>query len=321
MAQPTGAYSSYDAAGNREDLSDIIFDVSPSDTPFLSAIKKNKASGTLHEWQTDALEAAAANANIEGDDATPSAPSATTRLTNQTQILKKHAVITGTQERVDKAGRKSEMAYQVARRMKAIKLDLEFAMIDGGGALGIGNAKVAGNDTTAREMASIQTYLTSNVSVGAGVGAEATGDGTDTMTAGTLRDLTTTLLDAQLSSAFTNGGMPNILFVSPTNKGVVSGFSASGATRYVTTDDKKLTMSIDVYVGDFHTLKVVPSRQLANELALGIDPNYLAYSELRGAHSYDLAKTGDSYRKEIVMEGTLEVCNEAAHILIADTNG
>lgn len=230
--------------------------------------------------------------------------------------MKKHVVVSGTQETVNKAGRKSEVAYQTAKRMKELKLDLEKAMI---GIAAIGNARVAGDDSTAREMASIETYLTSNVSVGS-TGAVATGDGTDAMTAGTDRDLTEALLTTVLQSAYTNGGDPKLLFVSPTNKGVVSGFDGGG-THYVDKDDKKLVNSVDVYVGDFHTLSVKPSRQLVGDNVLAIDPQYVALATLRGAKMTDLAKTGDSIRKELVMEGTLEVCNEAAHAMICDTNG
>lgn len=319
MAQPTGTFSSYDAVGNREDLTDMIWDVSPSETPFLTAIAKSKASATLHEWQTDALAAAAANAHIEGDDASPATAAATTRLTNQCQILKKHVVVSGTQEAVNKAGRKSEIAYQKAKRMAEIKLDLEFAMIDGGGAAGIGNAKAAGNDTTAREMGSIHTYLTSNLSLGSG-GAAATGDGTDAMTAGTARDFSETLLTSVLQSCYTNGGNPKLMFTSPTNKGVAAGFTGGG-THFVDKDNKKLINSVDVYVGSFHTLKVMPSRNLANEGVLGIDPEYVSFAELRPTSAQKLAVTGDSHREEIVCEGTLEVRNEKACFLVADTNG
>ena len=318
MAQPDGTFSSYDAVGNREDLSDMIFDVSPTETPFLSAIKKVKATGTNHEWQTDALTAAAAdNAHIEGDDATPVAPAATVRLGNYTQILKKHAVIPGTQEVVDKAGRKSEMAYQVARRLKEIKRDLEASMIGGAA---IGNAKVAGNDTTAREMGSLYTYMTSNVSLGVN-GVVSAGTGADLMTAGDDRDFTAAILDAVLATTYTNGGDPRMLCVSPTNKTVVGDFTAGGATRYVTTDKSHLTASIDVYTGDFHDLKVVPCRQLVGDNVIALDPEYMAFAELRPINTKDLAVTGDSIRKEIVWEGTLEVCNEAASALVADTNG
>lgn len=318
MAQPANTFDKYDAVGNREDLSDMIFDVSPSETPILSAVKKTSASSTLHEWQTDAIDQAGANAQVEGDDASGDAQTATTRLNNQTQILDKTIIISGTQERgMNPAGRNSELAYQTAKNMKSIKLDAERAMIDGGAA--IGNAKVAGNASTAREMASLNTYLTSNVSVGS-TGAAATGDGSDAMTGGTDRDLTEALLTTVLSSVWTNGGDPKLLAVSATNKGVVSGFTGGG-TRYVDTDDKKLVNSIDVYVGDFHTLKVVPCRNMVGDNVFAIDPEYLAWADLRPISSTDLGRTGDNYKKQIVWEGTVEVCNEAAHGIIADTNG
>lgn len=320
MAQPTGTFSSYDAVGNREDLTNKIWDVSPTETPVLSAIRRIKAKGVLHEWQEDALAAPAANAHIEGDDASPGTTTATTRLSNYCQILKKHAVVTGTQEAVDKAGRKSEMAYQEARRMLEIKKDIEFAMMDNGVANGIGNAKVAGNDTTAREMGTISTYLTSNVSVGS-TGAAASGNSADTMTTGADRDLSETITATILATAYNNGADPKMFVVSATNKTVVGDFTAGGATRYVSSDDKSLTASIDVYEGDFHHLTVVPCRQLVGDNAYCIDPEHLAWAELRPMQSYDLAKTGDTWKKEILCEGTLEVCTEAAHVIIADTNG
>ena len=319
MAQATNTFDKYDTVGNREDLSDMIFDVSPHETPILSAIKKSKASNTNHEWQTDALAAAASNANIEGDDdQNANALTATTRLNNNTQILKKKMIVSGTQERgMNHAGVKSEMAYQEAKKMKEIKLDCEFALLDNG--LAVGNAKVAGNTTTAREMASLATYLTSNISVGA-TGAAATGDGTDTLTAGTDRDFTEALLTTVLATSWDNGGDPSLLAVSSTNKGIVSDF-AGGSTRYIDTNTKELVHSIDVYVGDFHTLKVVPCRQLVGDNVYGIDTQYLALADLRPLNSYDLAKTGDNFKREMVWETTLEVCNEAAHFLVADTNG
>lgn len=320
MAQPTQTFDSYDAIGNREDLSDMIWDVSPDETPFLSAIKKNKATGVTHEWQTDALDAPGANAHIDGDDSSGTATTPTERLTNFTQILKKVPVVSGTQEAVMKAGRKSEMAYQKARKMKEIKTDLEWAMLDGGGVAGIGNAKAIGNSTTAREMGSIQTYLVTNSSAGATTGAVSAGTGADTMTAGTARAFTEALLTSVLAKGYTNGGNPNTMYVSGTNKGVASAFTGNG-TRYVSTDDSKLNTSLDVYVGDFHTLKIVPSRQMANEIVLCIDHGYAACSILRPLTAQRLAKTGDNIKEELLMEATLEISNEAAHCIISDTNG
>lgn len=319
MAQPTNTYDSYDGAnGNREDIADIIFDISPEETPFLSAIKKTKASATLHQWVTDSLDSpSATNAHVDGDDAQPGVTNAPNRYTNNTQILKKHVVVSGTQEKVKKVGRNSEVAYQLPRKLLALRTDCESSMIGGAA---IGNPKVGGSDSVAREMGSIYTYLTSNLSLGSGTGAASTGDGSDAMVAGTARPLTEGLLTTVLSSCYSNGGKPSLLFVSPTNRAIVSSFAGNG-TRYVSTDDKKLTTSIDVYEGDFATLKVMPSRHIASTNVLAIDPEMVAAAELRPVDTYDLAKTGDSYRKEVVWETTLEVCNEAAHGLIADTQG
>jgi hypothetical protein len=320
MAVLTGITETYDAKGNREDLSDMIWNVSPSDTPLLSAMKKTKATGTNHTWQEDSLAAAAANAHAEGEIAAPSDAAQTTLLSNYTQIYKKHAVVSGTQEAVDKAGRKSEMAFQVAKRMKEIKLDIEYSMFGNGVANGIGNIKVGGSSGTARESGTIETYLTSNVSVGA-TGAAASGNSADVMTTGTDRDLTEAILATILQTAYTNGADPKLMAVSAINKGVVGDFTAGGATRYVSTDASKLNVSIDVYEGDFHTLKVVPCRNIIGDNVYCIDPEYLAFAELRSLNAKDLAVTGDGMTKEIIVEGCLEVCTEKAHVIIADTNG
>jgi hypothetical protein len=317
MTQAANTFDKYDVTGNREDLSDVIFDVSPSETMVLSAIKKGKSSNTIHEWQVDALAAAGANAAIEGDDAqNGNAITATDKLNNYTQILKKKITVSGTQEKgMDHAGVRSEMAYQEAKKIKEIKLDAEFAILDNGNALG--NIKVAGNATTAREMAPLSGYLITNVST---AGAVSAGDGTNLLTGGTDRDLSEALLTAVLALAWENGGDPSMLVVSATNKGVVSDF-AGGSTRHIDTNTKELVHSIDVYVGDFHTLKVVPCRQLVGDNVYALDPSYLKLADLRPLSSYDLAKTGDNYKREMVWETTLEVCNEKAHAMITDTNG
>jgi hypothetical protein len=318
MTQAVGAHSTYDepiaTGGNREDLSDVLFDVSPTETPFITAIKKTNATGTNHEYLTDALEDPAENANIEGDDATPVDPASRVRLGNYTQILKKHAVVTGTQEKVLKGGGiKSEMAYQVSRRMKAIKRDCERAMV------GVPTLKVAGNDTTPRVMGSLSSYL-SGTSYQGGVGAVSPGGNGNTPLGvpGTPRPFDEAILTEALAQLWTqSGGNENILGLAGAyNRGVVSTFTAS-STRYVTTDDKKLVASIDVYDGDFHTVTMTPDRFTAADSFFLIDPEYAALADLRPIFSSDLAKNGDSTRKEIVWETTLEVCNPLAHIEIA----
>ncbi|MEW8193307.1 MAG: DUF5309 family protein, partial [Candidatus Thiodiazotropha sp.] len=237
------------------------------------------------------------------------------KYNNYTQILEGDAVITGTQQDgVDEAGIKDKMSRELALEMKAMKLDLEAALI------GTPNAKVAGDDSTAREMASFTTYLTTNTSRGA-TGADPTGDGTDTPTEGTERDYTEVLLETVLSSCFTQGADPKLMFVSATNKGIVDDFTGGG-THYVDKDNKELINSVDVYVGGLgHTLKVVPARQLYAEDVLLVDPEYVQLAEMRPIHSFDLPKDGDYYAKAIIQECTLQVSNEAAHAIIADTNG
>lgn len=317
MGQAVGAHSSYDEAiatgGNREDLSDVLFDVSPTETPFVTAIKKNKATATSHDWLTDELEDPADNAHIEGDDAAPVDASPRARLSNYTQIFKKHAVVTGTQERVLKGGGiKSEMAYQVARRMKAIKRDAERACI------GTANAKVAGNDSTAREIGSFQTYMTADTFLGGAGFTAPAGNGANTGSAGTARALTESILTNGLAKLWDNSGAnENVLAICGKHvRGVISTFTAS-SSRYVTTDDKKLVASIDVYDGDFHTVTVTPDRYSDPASLFIIDPEYAAISDLRPLFTKDLAVLGDSTRKELVWECTLEVCNPLAHVQIA----
>jgi len=314
MAQAAGAHSTYDepiaTGGNREDLSDMLWDVSPTETPFLTAIGKGKATATAHDWLTDVLEDAGTNAAIEGDDADPQDATPRVRLSNYTQILTKDAVVTGTQEKVLKGGGiKSEMAYQVARRMKAIKRDCEYAMV------GPANAKVAGDDSTAREMGSLVTYLAGTSYIG-GAGAVApTGNGVNTGTPGTPYAFDEAALTAALAQLWNqSGGNENILGITGSfNRGVVSTFTAS-STRYVTTDDKKLVASIDVYDGDFHTVTMSPDRFCDPSVLFLVDPEYAKVCDQRPLFTQDLAKTGDASKKQLIWETTLEVSNPLAHI-------
>lgn len=318
----TGVFDTYDTTGIREDLADRIWDVSPTDTPVVSSIPKNRASQTNHEWQVDVLATPQMRAAVEGADAPADSSSATTRLGNFSQIVTQTAIVSGTNEQVDAAGRDSEMAYQIARRMEETKTDIEFAVC--GRTIAGGRGKDAGTDTTARNMGAFQAYLTTNVAVGTVGGVAPTGpwpDGTDTGAVdGTNADFDEAMLTGVLATAYTNGSKATMLVESATNKGVSSGFNG-GTTRYNTADDKKLVASIDVYAGDFHTLEIMPSRIIAASDVLIVDPEYAALSELRPMFDKELGDTGDSWRRQVVWEGTLEVRNERAHALVTDTNG
>jgi len=293
--------------GIREDLSDLIFDISPTDTPMLTAIGKTKATQTLHEWQSDSLAAAASNAHIEGDDSTADSLTATTREKNSTQILKKTRLVSGTSRVVDAAGREDELDYQVAKGMKEMKRDLEKDITGP-------NGRVAGNSTTARKLRGFESWIVTNDSRGA-TGA----DGSDLAapTDGTQRAFTETLLKAVIKSAYTEGGEPDVLMVGPFNKQVASGFTG-GATRFDNSEDKKLVAAVDVYVHDYGSLKIVPNRFSRDRSALLIQTDMWKLAVLRPITKEKLAKTGDSDKVQLVWEVTLESRNEKSSGIVAD---
>lgn len=289
----------------------IIYDVSPAETPFLSKIPRVKATGTKHEWQIDALAAASAtNFVIEGDDATTDAVTATSRVYNYRAISDKVARVTGTQEAVSKAGRRSEMAYQMERRMKELKRDVEKIHLEN-------NASVAGNDTLAAESAGLQAWVKTNTSIAADATASA-GNGTDAHTDGTARALTETMVETVLALAWTNGGNPTMGVCNAFQKRKFAAFSGS-STKFSDGDAKKVINSVDVYIDPLgNEVKLVPCRQAPADVVYFVDPEYVAHAVLRDFGTTELAKTGDSVRKQILTEYTLEVRNEKAHAAIYD---
>ena len=257
MAQPSNTFDSYDAVGIREDLSDIITNISPEETPFYTKSSKTKARNTLVEWQTDSLRASAANAHIEGDATTAEARSATTRLGNYTQIFKNAVVVPDTDEGLDKAGRAREVAYQTLKIAKEQKLDIEKALFDN-------NARAAGNSTTARELAGAPAWLTSNTDFGANEGANPTGDGTDART-----DETTTLIafsqarfDGVMQSIWENGGNPDTVYLSAVQMTKALDFTGNNNQRSaVQAGDERVIKSLAVYVTPYGTVQFMPSRE------------------------------------------------------------
>jgi len=309
-------FRTYAAVGMREDLSDVIYNISPTDTPFMSTIGKTKATAVYHEWQTDSLAAAAANAAVEGADATEATLTATTRVGNRTQISQKTVGITGTLEAVDKAGRKSEKAYQLAKASSEIKRDMEFALL---------NNTVQSNGSagsTARVLGGLQTWLATNGDFGTGGSAGATG--TTARTNGTNRTFEESLLKTVVKEVFESGGSPKVLMVTPAHKQTVSAFAGIAAQRYMAPSDAPTTIigAADVYLSDFGSMSVVPNRFMlsgnsANEVAFVLDPEYAAVAYLRPFFTNDLANTGDSAKTQLLVEYTLEVKNEAAHGIVA----
>jgi len=310
MAQPTNTFDTYDSVGEREDLSDVIYSIAPTDTPFLSSAAKTKATAVLHEWQTDSLAAAVTNnAVIEGDEATLDASTATTRLSNSSQIMDKTVVITGTQESVDKAGRASELAYQIAKRAKELKRDMEATIT--------GNiAEVTGGSSTARKMGTLGSWVTTNDDL-ASDGASGAGAGNAAHTDGTQRAFTEAQLKSVIKSVWNAGGDPSMVMCGPFNKQKLSGFTGN-STRFDAGADATLYTSVDVYASDFGQLQVVPNRFSRDRDAYVLDMEYWAVAFLRDFSMHELAKTGDSEKRQLLVEATLESRNEAASGLIAD---
>lgn len=311
MTQPTNTHSTYDHVGNREDLSDIIYDVSPAETPFISSMPKGKAESTKHEWLTRALAAASgSNAVIEGDDATTDAANANTRLDNRTQILDKVAQVTGTQEAMNSAGMKSAMAREMADKMKEIKRDFETSCLQN-------VAKVTGTDTLARKLGGIPTYVKTNISK-ASDGTAATGDGSDIYTDGTARALQESFVEAALATGWDNGAMPTKGFMNSFQKRKFASFSGS-SSKQLDGASKKVVNSVDFYIDPLgNEVSLVPCRHMPTDMIYFIDPEYIKIAALRNWASWDLAKTGDTVRKQILGELTLEVCNEKGHAGVYD---
>jgi len=310
MTQPTNTFDSYDSVGNREDLANIISMISPTDTPFLSGIAKISATATNHEFQTDSLAApSSTNAVIEGDDATTEALTPTVRLSNNTQISDKVPRVTGTQREVDSAGRSDEMAYQIMKKAKELKNDVESSLL-------ASNAKVAGSSSVARECAGVPAWLATNTSHGA-TGSAATGDGTDVPVDGTQRAFTETLLQGVLASCWDEGGNPDTIMVGSFNKQAASAFTGN-ATRNINSGEKKLVNAIDVYVGDFGDLVIIPSRHMRSRDELVLEMDKWKFAVLRDFQSNPLAKTGDTDREQLLVEYTLQASNEAASGAVFD---
>ena len=306
-------YQTYTAIGQREDLSNVIYDISPTDTPIMSSIGKSKATAVYHEWQTDSLAAATTNnAAVEGDDATDATMSPTTRLGNYTQIVQKTVKISGTLDAVDKAGRKSEKAYQLAKASAEIKRDIETI-------ISANQGRSAGNSSTARKLGSLLSWITTNSSVGTS-GADPTTIGVSTRTDGTARSFTETILKDVIQQVYSSGGNPKILMVGAYQKQAVSAFAGIAAQRYMAPSNEPTTIigAADVYMSDFGTVSVVPNRFMRTRDALVLDPEYAALAYLRPFATNELAKTGDSEKTQILAELTLEVRNEAAHGIAAD---
>lgn len=322
MAIVENTYLGFDAIGIREDLSNVIYNISPEETPFVSNIGRGSVQNTYFEWQNDALAAAAANDQLEGDETSFTAAVPTTRLANYTQISRKDVIVSGTLDAVNKAGRKAETAYQLAKKSAELKRDMEFVACQN-------QAARAGDATTTRRTAGFESFMRTNVDRGtAGTpGANPTLSGTTqgypdaAPTDGSVtRAFTETLLKTVLQELYTSGGKPNMVILGPAQKQVFSTFAGIAAQRFNAPGGEQSTIigAADVYLSDFGKLTAVPSRFSRNRTALLVDPEYAEIVYLRPWMVEDLAKTGDAQKKHILVEWGVKVTHEAAHGVVAD---
>jgi hypothetical protein len=308
MAQPSNTFDSYDAKGIREDLEDVIYDISPEETPFYSACKKVKATNTFHEWQTDALRASAANAHIEGDATSAEARTATSRLGNYTQIFKNAVVVPDTDEGLKKAGRAAEIAYQTLKIAKEQKLDIEKALFDN-------NARAAGNSSTARELAGAPVWLISNTVFGANEGADATGDGSDARTDETtaLTAFSQTKFDTVMQSIWEQGGKPDVCYLSAFQMNKALGFVGNNSQRStIGAADGKVANLMSVYMTPWGSIEFMPTRENRSRDVFIMQSDMWAVAVLRPTKNVALAKTGDNTTRQVVTELTLVCKNEKA---------
>jgi hypothetical protein len=309
MAQPTNTLDSYDVKGIREDLSDVIYNISPEETPFYTACAKAKATNTFHEWQTDALRSSAENAHIEGDDTVAESRGVTSRLGNYTQIFKNAVVIPGTDQGLNKAGRAREMAYQVLKIAKEQKLDIEKAMF-------ANQARVAGSSSAARKLAGVPAWLNTNTNFQSGSsGADPTGDGTNARTDdGTPTAFSQTKFDSVMQQVWVSGGKPDSVYLSAFQMNLALGFTGNNNQRSnVVAEDETVIKHMSVYVTPWGTVEFKPTRENRGRDVFIMQDDMWAVGVLRSTRNEELAKTGDNEKRQVLTELTLVSRNEKAN--------
>jgi len=313
MTQVANTYDSYDMKGIKEDLQDVIYNITPDDTPFYTACKKTKATSTLHEWQTDTLRDSAVNAHVEGDETSFAAPTASVRLNNRTQIFKNAVVISDTDEGLSKAGRAKEMAYQTLKIAREQKLDIEKALF-------ANNAKVTGDNATARELAGLGAWIKTNTNKAANGTDPTAADGTDPRNDGDDRDFDQTQFDDVLQQIWTSGGNADRCYLSPTNMNIALGFTGNNNQRN-TVSSGQVTKVVDLYMTPWGSIEFVPSRENRGDDVFILQSDMWEVPVLRGTKNTELAKTGDASKRQVVTELTLCAKNEASSGGVFDTNG
>lgn len=300
----TGTMETYDLVGVAEDVSDIITNISPTQTPFLTMIGSEKCHNTIPHWQEDSLQAVAQVALVEGANAPTAAWQATVMRNNTTQILGATAQASRTADVVKKYGRGKELAYQLMLRGKELKRALEYALV------GTGQSLVAGNDSTARKMAGYQAQISSGT--------------TDTL--GSQAVLTEALIVPMLQALYTNGADPDTILVKPSDGPRIAAFQESGGRSFFSKNgDRKLVNAVDVYETSFGKVSVILDRFIrgantgdSQSDAMIFEKDMWKLLTLRNWQRITLAVTGDATQVELVGEFSLKHRNQAASAIISN---
>lgn len=309
MAKVTNAFTTYGATANREDLSDAIYNIDPFDTPIFSAIGKRNVKSKQFDWQTESLPAAVTTADEEGYQLSRAASTPTVRQSNVVQINHRDATVTSTQQAVDPAGKKDELAHQMALVSKALKRDMETIVSQK-------QPRNDGEDTTptARNTRALEHWIQTNGTAGA---SYAFTNATTAITDGTLRTLTETIFNDTLEEAYTNGGEPTLAVVPPALKRKISTFTGRTGSQ-IAIGKAEAVNTVDIYRSDFGDIKIVPSRWVRTRTVLILDPQYARIAYLRPFHSWEPGKIGSADTRVVEVEWGLQVDNEKAHAKIAD---
>jgi hypothetical protein len=313
-------FDTYKAVGIREDLIDVIYNIAPTDTPFVSNVGSGSAKGRTHDWQKDTLAPVEDNPIAEGADAEPVALAATTRLSNYAQINDKTFVISGSDLVADNAGRGVEMAYQEAKKGLELRKDVEYVCV------GVNKSKQegtgnAGGSPTARQCAPVLAWLGATNSNKEATGIDPAGDGTGTgqtdttegRTDGVARPFTEAMLQDVIDQIYLSGGSPDMIMAPTTQKRVITNtFKGSADSRENMTNDKRIVNAVDFYEGDYGTLAVVPNRYMRTTDVFVLDSDMWSVDYYRPYFTQDLAKTGDNDKKQMIVEWTLTSKEEAS---------
>jgi hypothetical protein len=295
------ASNTYEAVGNKADISEIITNISPSDTPLLNRIGKGKKGlNPIHQWLEDEDDGPRLNEQREGFTFFVEKGNPRIDLFNYMQIMERGAYVTGTQQATLHHGVKDEMAYQVAKKMRAIALDCEVALLNQ-------DARILGSMPTARRFGGLPFWIATHVFE-------------NSVSPGAPRPLTFDLVNDALEATWIDGGKPSVLLVSPTTKRVVSTFTA-GNVKNIEGGTKKLTQMITVLETDFGLIQTLTDRWMKSDAVYGLSPEYIKRSYLRPFRVEDIPKIADMEQKVVYGEWTLEMRAEKAHFVIKDLEG